>query len=192
VNKQEQHKKHQEQTAEIYAAIGQFAVKFEHVCHSMQMGIMAILQKHGLKDQTIGQAVLAGMTAGPLRESFISVIQKTYHPWSDKEQKMIKNINQRIQKLIETRNDMLHRMWFVGWGSESQEDFSSAHGSKFKNTGKGVEQRGLDYSASDFDLLSLQADDLNKLVGRLCGAVLSGLKIENNFILEPDGTVKIP
>ena len=65
---------YEEQTEEIYAAIGRFTVKFEHVCHAMHSGIFMMLSFAGLRNQSIGQAVLADLTAERLRKMFAAVL----------------------------------------------------------------------------------------------------------------------
>jgi hypothetical protein len=87
-------------------------------------------------------------------------------------------------------------MWFVGWASEDQEDFTTVDGIEFKNTTKGPDFRPLTYTAAEFDKLSAQADELVKLVDRLWGAVqmktLKGSALTQNFVVDTDGTVHVP
>ncbi len=51
MNNPERQQKYLIQTEQIYASIGRFAVKFEHVCQAMHSVVMNILQQHGLRDQ---------------------------------------------------------------------------------------------------------------------------------------------
>jgi hypothetical protein len=46
VDETERKEKYEQQTEQVYAAIGRFAVKFEHVCHAMYSGVMNLLQQH--------------------------------------------------------------------------------------------------------------------------------------------------
>jgi len=138
MDKAERQKKYEEQTEQRYAAIGRFAVKFEHVCHSMHNAIIFALHSHGLTNQRLANAVLEGLTA-PLRRIFGAVIAEIK---ADKlvgdEKKILTNVLKRIAELTESRNDVIHRMWFVGWAAETDEDFSRVGGWKFKNTSKAL------------------------------------------------------
>jgi hypothetical protein len=194
---EERREQFEKQTEEIYAAIGRFTFKFEHVCLALHTGIVTMLSLAGLKHRKIGIAVLAGLTADPLRTIFSAVLAETCKDRvDDAEQKIITSVLHRVTKLIESRNDVIHRTWFVGWASESQEDFSEVSGVKHKNTSKGAEFRPRSYTKADFDQLSEKADELSKLVNRLW--VTATMKITknstftSNFVRDADGTVRVP
>jgi len=193
MNETQRQEKYEQQTEQLYAAIGRFAVKFEHVCHAMHSGIASILQRDGLQSQRFANAVLEGLTAEPLRRIFSALVAEVRGvQLVDNEKQILANILKRITQLTESRNDIIHRMWFVGWASPADEDFSKVAGWKFKNTNKGVEFRGLDYTAADFDSLSEQADELATLINRLVGCLFLSRPFVENFILESDGTVRPP
>jgi hypothetical protein len=67
----------------------------------------------------------------------------------DGERKIIANVMNRVAKLTNSRHDVIHCMWFVGWASESQEDFSTADCVKHTNTAKGSGFRPLSFSKAD-------------------------------------------
>jgi phosphopantetheinyl transferase (holo-ACP synthase) len=103
---------YEKQTEEIYTATGRFTVKFEHVCEAMNTGIVAMLDFAGLRNQRIAQAVLAGLTAAPLRTMFAAVLAESCKDrLDDSEQKIISNVLSRVTKLIESRNDIIHRTY---------------------------------------------------------------------------------
>jgi hypothetical protein len=193
VDEAERKQKYEQQTEEVYAAIGRFAVKFEHVCHAMYLAVMNLLQRHGLQNQRLANCVLDGLTAEPLRRMFAAAVAEVRgDQLVNDEKRIFNNIIKRIQQLTETRNNLIHRTWFVGWAAPTDEDFSSAPGWKFKNTGKGVEFCGLDYKREDFDSFSAQADELTGIINRLDGCLHLNRSFAENFVLDADGTVRLP
>ncbi len=193
MNETQRQEKYEKQTEELYAAIGRFAVKFEHVCHAMHSGIASILQGDELQSQRFANAVLEGLTAEPLRRIFSALVAEVRgDQLVDNEKRIFANILKRITELTERRNDIIHRMWFVGWAAPADEDFSKVAGWKFANTNKGVEFRALEYTAADFDLRSVEAEELATLIDRLNGCLHLGRPFANNFLLETDGTVRPP
>lgn len=117
----------QELTAEFgegfsYAAIGRFAVKFEHVCYAMKTGILAMLQCTGLQNQAVGQAALAGLTAEPLQTMFRAILVEMLKNRMDADDiKIIGHIIKRFRELTQARNSIIHRMWFAGWSADPEE-----------------------------------------------------------------------
>jgi hypothetical protein len=160
--------KYRAQTEALYAAIGKFAVKFEQMVFLMQSTVITILQLHGLKNQLLATALLADLTADPIRKIFGSVlIEARENDAADK--RIVDNILKRVQSLIERRNDVLHRVWFVGWASADQTEFDRVASVRFKNTKSGPEFKQLKYSTEDFDRLSDEAEEIKGLIGRLDG-----------------------
>ena len=156
-----------------------------------------MLELAGLRNQNIGQAMLEGLTADPLRKTFAAVSAESCKgQLDDSEQWIVANVLNRVDKLTQARNDVLHRMWFVGWASEYQEDFSTVDGVKHKNTYKGTEFRHLHYTRADFDDLSEQADELFKLVNRLWATVfMNSIKrctFTDNFVVDANKIVRLP
>lgn len=184
---------HQAQTDGLYAAIGRFAVKFEQLVHAMQTGILILLQSDGLRSQALGNAVLAGLTADPIKRMFRSVVAEILKGSPDSpDQKILNSIMKRVQALIEERNDVIHRVWFIGWASADQTDFSSASSFKHKNTKDGPRFSPREATAQDFDLLSSRAEELMHLVNRVTGSLITGGKLERNFDVDAEGLVTLP
>ncbi len=192
MNEEERKQKHLQQTEEIYAAIGKFAVKFELVCHAMNSSVVFLLQQNGLQNQLLANAVLAGLTADPLRKIFLAVIMEFRSGrLTEEEKRILSKIVNQIGELGETRNDVIHRTWYVGYAAAGQDDFSSAAGLKFSNSKKGTEFRPLKYTCADFDSFSQQADALVDLVNRIDLCIVLEKSFEKHFVIE-DGVVKIP
>jgi hypothetical protein len=179
------------QTEELYAAIGRFAVKFEHVVHAMERCVSTLLTVHGLRNAALANAVLSGLTADPLLAIFrASLVEVRGATSGTEDDRILKALFARIRKLIESRNDVIHRMWFVGWAADTDEDFSAVTGIKFKNTGKGVEFRTLDFTKQDFDALSAEADEIARMVWGLIGLVVSEVPLARGLLIDVDGIVR--
>jgi len=189
----ERSEKYLAQTEELYAAIGRFAVKFEHVVHRMHACVASLLIASGLKNDALANAVLAGLTADPMLTIFRAVVFEYRGDSLDApDRKILDNVVTRVRKLIESRNDVIHRTWFVGWAAEFDTDFGEVMGWKFKNSGKGVEFRPLHFTRADFDTLSVRADELSAAVGRIDGCLLMGTTFAKNFVVDEQGNAQIP
>ena len=188
MNEEERLKIRDIQTRELYANIGEFVVKFEHVCRAMQSTITMMMYKQGLQNQQVTHIFLAGYTADPLRTLLESLIGELVTP-NDKERKIVKNILSRIQKLTEKRNDVVHSTWFIGWGNEQTQDFSEAPGHKLHKNKQGASIKSFRYKAEDFSSLVDEAKKLSSFVSTLNICILEGYSIENFFKTNEAGNV---
>jgi len=191
MNEEQGKERWRKDTDEIYRAIGEFVVKFEHVCNAVQTCIVFLLNHAGLRDQSVTQILLAGVTAEPLRTLFESLVAQT-QGLNDTERKILKNALNRFQKLTVERNDIVHSTWYVGWGNESTNDFSEATGMKFHKNKDGAVVKFFGRKADDFRTLSEEADSLANIFQRLNGCFVGGFTVEKNFVLSADGHVSVP
>jgi hypothetical protein len=188
MNEEERLKIRDLQTGELYSNIGEFVVKFEHVCHAMQTAITFLMHDQGLQNQQVANILLAGYTADPLRTLFESLIGEVVKP-NDNERKIIKNIFTRIQKLTEKRNDVVHSTWYIGWGNEQTQDFSEAPGHRLHKNKQGAALKAFKYKAEDFSAFVEESERLSSLVMRLHGCITGGFSIEKNFKTNEAGNV---
>ncbi len=188
MNEEERLKIRDLQTGELYANIGEFVVKFEHVCQAMQSAITFMMHGQGLQNQQVANILLAGYTADPLRTLFESLIGELVNS-NDNERKIIKNILSRIQKLTENRNDVVYNTWFIGWGNEQTQDFSEAPGHRLHKNKQGATLKAFKYKAEDFSAFVEEAEKLSSLVMRLHGCITGGFSIEKNFKTNNAGNV---
>ncbi|MBU1192611.1 MAG: hypothetical protein KKE76_12955 [Gammaproteobacteria bacterium] len=184
-------KKYEEQTEDLYAALGKFAVEFEHICNYLRLIIMAILNNEGLRNEKVMQILLADLTADPLRAQVMSLVAET-QGLSDAEIKNINNILNRVQNLTKTRNDVLHGTWYIGWAGVGDNEFTAAPGIKIKRNKKGTAPKTFEWKEKDFDELSVEAVELWSLLARLYGCISGNFKIENNFVVDANGKVGLP
>ncbi|MBI3188530.1 MAG: hypothetical protein HYZ31_11785 [Gammaproteobacteria bacterium] len=159
----------QSQTSELYRSIGEFVVKFEHVCSSLSMGIIAMLERSGLKDQTISHVLLAGLTAESTRTLFESLAAQTAWLTTDEREKL-KGLLSRFQKLTSERNDIVHGNWLIEFYNYAshQQDFSTAFGLKLHKNRDGAATKSFEKTIGDFARLINEADELREAVNKLC------------------------
>ncbi len=137
------------QTNELYASIGKFLVNFELVCFNIRTAIIFILYDSGLKNQQLTNIMLAVHTAEPLKSILHSLIGEAVR-LNENEKEIIKNIFARIQKLIESRNNIVHSTWFIGWSNKTMIDFSEASGYKLHRNKDGEATKTFKYKKEDF------------------------------------------
>ncbi|MBM3157932.1 MAG: hypothetical protein FJ004_11705 [Chloroflexi bacterium] len=191
MNKNEREAKRREQSEALYAAVGRFVVKFEQLCDQMTMCIISVLGLNGLRTQGLAWAILADFTADPLLQSFRAVIAELRKNNSN-DMRILKNISKRIEKLIEERNDVLHRTWFIGAASEQQEDFSKVDSWKFKKTKTGAEYKPREGSVDKFNALSNEAEELANIIFQIIACMGFNTSFSRALKVEEDGTVRLP
>lgn len=180
-----------EQTADLYRAVGEFTVKFEHTCHALQTAIIFMLHKAGLQQQSVAHVILAGLTAEPLKALFAALVAET-QALDDDERKIVDGALNRFITLAEKRNVIIHATWFIGWGNEQTTDFSTASAIKFHKTKQGAAYKLPKYTVKDFAEVTAEATGLANIFQRLNACFLGGFKIAKNFSVESDGTVSVP
>jgi len=183
--------KRKKQMDELYAAIGEFVVKFEFINFYIEKGIILLLQSQGLRSQQVAQILIAGQTAEPLKTNYQSLIYQTQN-LNPTEKLMIENAFKRLVKVIEARNDIIHSTWFIGWGNETTEDFSVASSMKSHKNKSGAAIKSFDYQVNDFKNLIDETEELSKIFSRLSSIYIWGHSIERNFIIKSDGNLSVP
>jgi hypothetical protein len=191
VNKDEREAKRREQSEALYAAIGRFAVKFEHLCFRMSTCIIFVLHDDGLRTQHLANALLADLTAYPLLQSFRAMVAELRKNDSN-DMRILNNVSNRIEELIEERNDVLHRTWFVGAASDRQQDFSKAPSWKFRKTRTGPKFKPREGSVDEFNTLSSEAAELTNIILRITDCLHLGKPFSSNLKVDTDGIVRLP
>jgi len=181
--------KFNEQTTALYAAIGRFVVEFEQMCFAMSNAVLfALHNEEGLRDQQLGNAMLAGLTAGPLREMTLSVFAHLYRD-DPAGLQIVRDLAARTQQLTTSRNEIIHSTWFIGWASQEDTDFSRASGMKLKNTKSGPMAMSVSNSVAEFDRETANAKELAVLWRQLLGCLLSGTAPTNCFNRDLEGVI---
>lgn len=191
MEKEERQNNFHDQTGELYRAYGEFAVKFEHVCHAVHTAMVFMLHMEGLKNQQVAHGLLAGLTADPLRSIFAMLVAETQQ-LDNQEKHIVNSVLKRFQKLTERRNDVLHGTWFIGWGHPSDTDFSVASGIKHHRSNKGASSKSFKFSTVEFQVLTREAEALAAIFQRLHGCFVGGYSISRNFIINDNGIISVP
>lgn len=176
------------QVKDLYAAIGKACVDFEHLCHSLRVTILHMLQAHGLSNQRVSQVMMADLTAQPLLSIYQALIAETLK-LTEGEQRICDKLCSQIKSLIERRNDIVHATWFVGWAGSEDKDFSKTNGHRWKRGKAGSMLKGENLEAEDF--LSFAGDCLAVANIVMSAALIhiDGCRIENNYCITPAGKV---
>lgn len=161
------------QTAALYSLMGEFAVEFEIICLNMRTGITMLAERSGLQDQNIMQAAMAEYSASPLLKVFRSMFMDSNWITSEVEQSL-KDINRRMTKLIETRNQYIHGSVFVGYGNGNETEFTYASGHKIVNTAKGTSIKVLLVDEENFRPILTECRELAELVHKTWVVALYG------------------
>ncbi len=163
------------QEREIYEAIGRFAVMFERVVATMAMTITTAPTLHSRRFQPIDRAALTKKTAGAVFKKFCKVVAECRAGFTgERDAEIMANVFGRLDRLIKDRNNVLHRHWYVGWGSESDTDFSRVSGHAFGAAGTPDNPALLDYTAAEFNALTVRAEELAGIVMGVQAHIMSG------------------
>ena len=191
IDDKEKQQQREASTSKQYAAIGEFAVKFEQICFALHTTILFILHGEGLRNQQVGRAVLAGLTAEPLASTFAASVVEAKE-LDDDDKKVIKIALKRFKSLTERRNEIIHGSWFIGWASKGQTDFSEMRGLKQGRSQKGVTAKSLETTVEEFQEHIKESEDLAKIIWRLHGCFVGGFKVSDNFRWTPDNVLITP
>ena len=180
-------------TEKQYAGVGRFAVKCEHVVEGMQRIIIQLLMTRGLRDGELAYATVSDLTADPMLRIFRAALMEAMKYLPEViDEPIVDNVWKRIRKLIETRNDIVHRTWYSGWQTDAGEAVDPIPGGKFKNTNKGNEYRGLQFSVADFHQHADEADELSQILLRMLGCIGIARSFKKNVIVDDAGVVRVP
>lgn len=123
-----------------YEKIGRFAVGFERVVNRMQSGVFVLLWMHGLRDNKLGRAVTAGLSAydilTTLRSAFGVYLKRNPNDYLTK---VVRKLLKDVQTLLGRRNELLHSFWT----DELPENDSVPLSYHLKRTRTGIEYRDL-------------------------------------------------
>jgi hypothetical protein len=151
---------------EQFAALGEFIQDFEHVCFALRPIFIFCFHKNGLSSKGQQLAIIAINNHYLTAEPLVSIVSAVYcEAVKDDEVavKVMRDVEKRFKKLIETRNRVVHGKWMIGWTSSAQEDFSKITGIYSKLTKKGLQFRDMPKSVDELKILSKEANELTNL-----------------------------
>lgn len=150
--------KYSAQTADIYRALGKFIVQFEHLMYAAKVKINMLC---GLGKETA--LLLEPYTARQTIDLISDLIaQRTDEVKLDPEDlDLFKRLVSDLRAINTERNRVVHTVWFIGWASDKDTDFSEAHGFKFTSQ-KHFKVHKI--SSALFDALSDRCRELYKVM----------------------------
>lgn len=174
-------------TDDLYRAIGEFVVAFEHVRHTVEYGIAMLNGVTRAAD--LAPAIdFSKMQVKDLRTKLAeSVAAKVSLDLV--EQSIVDNALSRLTTLAVNRNDIIHSTWFIGWGHVGATDFTQAAGYKH---GRGNQPKEFLRNAADFQTLTAECRALTGIFGRLLACVGFEYSIKKNFVVSDSGHVSLP
>ncbi len=185
----------EDQSNELYAGIGEFIVSFELVIDALRSALIQLWSGRSGMNQFLFQPALAELTADPITKVFQAsvavAIRHTELSAGEKDigEKIVLSLCKQIRALTESRNEIAHGTWFIGWASADATDFSVANGLKPKNTKTGTLYRSIDRKKEDFDALIDQCRLLRDIIQRFGLMLVMGERLgtfEKNFTWDED------
>lgn len=173
--------------SDLYSLLGEFTVEFERVCLFMREAINYWSLQDGNKNEMYVKTLTTGMGASSLLSAFRSIAVRVRELSSD-EQKILSNIYNQIETLIQDRNDMLHATWFGPSNLEKYLEMSSIDGLKAKHTKDGIANKYLDLSLETFGPLIKKCQRLHLTLTTVVMSLRSP-EFSHNFVISPDGYV---
>jgi hypothetical protein len=186
----EYQEKYEAQTSELYKSIGKCTVKFEHVCCSMQSGIIALLKKDGLQTHNLAEILIADTTAQPLKSILQAIIGE--FGMTEAEKKICDNIFKQIQKLIERRNEIIHSTWFISDPFPINTDFTKISSQKWRRGKKGAIRNNEVCTALEFEEFATKCELVSALIDHLWSSINFDKSIEETLSFTAAGDVTCP
>ena len=104
-----------------------------------------------------------------------------FHYSSDENsQKIVNAISKRVDSINRRRNNMVHRLWFIGYGSGPSDSYEVATGIKTTQDPEG----GVKHNVLDSKTFQEIIDELKVvkgLVDRVCACVSNNREMSKNF-----------
>lgn len=162
------------QTKEQFEYVGRFVQHFELMVGRVHSGVLN-LTSHGTKHQRLMNIIFNGMMANTLFSIWRSLLAEIvndphYQVYEDTRLLTMKLLTQfavEHQELLTLRNDLLHGKWFIGWASESDEDFSELKVTKYKSTAKGFETAKTPSTIAEMKAIIARCDELGRNISAL-------------------------
>ena len=147
------------QTAEQYEQIGRFVVEFEQACSWLRIGIIFSLHHDGLRTQRLAQILIDNtvMTAAPLIKAYDAIMTEIGVREDPVQKEVLDQVSKEFHALTSERNKVVHGLWFIGYASVDDQDFSKISGIK----GNPSKKQGM-----NFQHLPKRVEEIAKLVER--------------------------
>jgi hypothetical protein len=155
----------------IHEAIGRFAVAFELAFGELRAACRLMLERSGLKNQSLADFLFARAGAAELTE-LAGAMYKEFRSGDLEGAAALEHILKRFDKLREERNRLLHAAWTLGIPNAQGTIEHAAWALTFKRSRKKGRTIGeVVRRVADFDDLTTEATKLQIYAGRLCRSV---------------------
>jgi len=187
-----------EQTAKIYARIGEYVVEFSQLVHWLKIMLASSIAKNSSQQPTVNDLLDELSDGALIRVVRRHLVAPEYRSTEDR--KIIDEILGRIGSAEAERNQLLHSVWFVGWGNEQTTDWSKA--ARIKSTAKRTKIGASESHNESEESIAARVRNLSELRADAVRLVTIGLvplpesavpgKIARNFEREADGRYRVP
>ena len=172
------------QTAKQHEQIGRFVVEFEQACLWLRIGIIFSLHRDGLRTQRLAQILIdnKSMTAAPLIEAYDAIMTEIGIRNYPIQKEVLDQVSKESRTLISERNKVVHGLWFIGYASVDDQDFSKISGLK----GNPFKKQGM-----SFQDLPTSVEEIEKLVERTKNLRELLMNIHAFLNIQADGQGKV-
>lgn len=148
--------KHKAQTADLYRAIGEFVVNFEHLMYASKNKANLLC---GFGNDTA--LLLEPYSSRQTIDLIGSLIQQRSTEITSEDKDLLKNLVSDLRAVNTERNKAVHSTWFIGWCSDEDTDFSQANGIKYASS---LNNKTYKINAELFDNLTRRCKQLYKVM----------------------------
>lgn len=177
-------------STELCPTIGEFVVNFERVSQAIRMCIYTMLESQGLKDTRIIDIFIGDLTIFPLQSTFRALISQT-QKLNQKEIKIVDNIFNRIVKLAEERNKIIHSAWFIDYKNHEAINSGLLFAYKPGYNKQGAKSPSFLYPIADIKKWAQKATELADIIYQLYYCFYSRADIELYFEFDKDQNVNL-
>lgn len=175
--------------SDLYSLLGEFTVEFERVCLFMREAINYWSLLSGNKNQMYVRTLTTGMGAKSLLVAFRSIAVSVREMSTD-ELKILSNIYNQIDALIQERNDVLHGTWYGPTSLEKYREMISIDGIKVKHTKNGIAEKYMDLSLETFGPLIEKCQKFHLILVTVTMSLRSP-DFSHNFVYNPEGLITL-
>lgn len=128
------------ETEETFGDIGEFVVAFEHAMGSLGRVVMfALTDRFRLSDQRVARMLLAGMGTRQMIRQARAILHFLYTD-NTQAQDFVNTLCSRAESLNKRRNDVIHSLWFIGYGSGGEIDPGRGVSDRLRKDGVALDQ----------------------------------------------------
>jgi len=169
---------------ELFAAMGEFVVRFSGFLTEVQWGVRMMIDPDGLVS-----FLTAGMRAQQVTDSFMAICPaRAGDRWGPADNRMMKAVRRETQVLIEDRNRIAHDIWNTLWLDDGPEVLQKQTTKLSKGRLK-VDRSP--WTADDGRALCADARRLTAVVAQLWEAAIADPPPSERIVMDDEGHVVV-